>query len=194
MVMDINDHYEQMDHEIKRVTTPINRFGYKIDGQKGIKQRCGLDKLKSADYIDDKEIKIAFVEFSDIARQYHRLLGEVEIVKNLAKLNKGKESRICNDMCTSNIDSVQAEVMQKFKDSLHIFAEMKLKYKNLPTSFNLKPHAILVIAPISDEDKPCRKEDISRLLDQLSNRVRMNLPEELISSFRLLDISNFASP
>jgi len=190
--MDITEHYQKMDHELERVNVSIEKYGYKIDGKDGIKQKCGLDRLKAADYIDDQTTRIAFVEFSDIARQYHRLLGEVEVINNLSAGHSGKDKRICIDVSKAHLDKVPAEVMQKFKDSLQIIIEAKSRYKNLPASFDHKPFALLVIAPPSDDDEPYRQDDIYRLLDQLQNRVMMNLPEAIFSGFRLLNIENYA--
>ncbi|MBC3874550.1 hypothetical protein [Undibacterium flavidum] len=189
--MKIKDHYKKMDHEFARVTTPLEKYGYKMDGENGIKQRCALDKLKAADYIDDETTKIAFVEFSDIARQFHNLLGENEILEKLVVSKKTEEAKVCRTLCKNNLDSVIDEIKQKFKDSLHILGEVKVRYVDIPLSFTNKPFALLVIAPHSNDDQPCRKDEIARLLDNLNNRLTLSLPENLFSGFRMLTIERY---
>lgn len=180
-----------MHHEFDRFEALIEKYGYKMDGFDGIKQRCGLDRLKAADYIDDEVVKIAFVEFSDIRRQYHNLIRENNKISSTLTEKKCVESKILKKLCKKNLDSVIEEIINKFKDSLHIINEAKNKYRNLPESFSKKPYALLIIAPSSNEDKDCNKDEIARLLDSLNNRLILNLPEACFSGFRLLGIENY---
>jgi hypothetical protein len=190
--MDIQQHYEKMNPEFSRIDFDINKFGYKMDGKGGIKICCNLASLKSADYIEEKGEKIAFVEFSDLARQYHNILGDIEILRE-AKFERQPGKKISNDIYLERINSVRHEISEKFKDSIHILNEAKKLYKNTPDSFNSKPHAILVTAPISDDDQPCRKEEIGRYLDALKNHVILNLPEVLFKKVHVLSIEAYAA-
>lgn len=190
-IIDIQQHFEKMNHEFPRVEITLDKFGYKIDGKNGIKFYCKLGALRSADYIEDKVEKIAFVEFTDVARQFNRKIEERKVIKG-AKFEEPKGKRIGSDLCQSSIDSVQSEIIQKFRDSIHILHKARNVYKGRPASFDLSPQAILVTAPISDEDQPCNREEVSRLLNTLKDKLVLGLPEGLFAKIHVMDIHSYA--
>lgn len=185
-------HYEKMNHEFPRVDVVLEKYGYRVDGEHGIKVLCELINLKSTDYFEDKRERIGFIEFSDVRRQFNRKLGEVEVLRRAKFPDDRNGKRISSDVYDGHLRLVRQEVTEKFKDTLHILNEVRERYESPPHSFYEKPHAVLVLAPACDEDY-CQRDEVARLLDSLKNHLVMNLPDGLFQKVHVLDVNEYAA-
>lgn len=188
----LQSHFEKMDHEFPRVDFSLEKFGYKLDGHMGVKVCCGLSFLKSADYIEEKKGKIAFIEFSDIRRQYHDLIGKFKIIRAIKVDDKGERIAL-KDAANALMEGLAEEMKIKFKDTVHLVGKVDEFYHDKPESFNSRPYAILVIAPDSDEDQPCRKDEVGRRLDRLKNQLVRCFPSSMFQEVLVYEVDHYAS-
>lgn len=147
MTHNFEDFKEQMQHEISSCCIILSSYGYKLDGNNGIKTKLrivdsGNNSPKSFDYIQLYNNKIFFIEFSDLEAQYSQLNGRhsnvQERIKNLPlcdykSINKIlKAERQIEDEVTGKINDtdfilreiVNNELLQNFVDlekERHIF-------------------------------------------------------------------------
>ena len=136
-----------MQHEISSCCIILSSYGYKLDGDNGIKTKLrivdsGNNSPKSFDYIQLYNNKIFFIEFSDLEAQYSQLNGRHSNVQERIKdlplcdyrsINKIlRAERLIEDEVTGKINDtdfilreiVNNELLQNFVDlakERHIF-------------------------------------------------------------------------
>ncbi|MEC5208722.1 hypothetical protein QF022_003678 [Vogesella perlucida] len=190
--MNLADHLEKMDHGFKRVSIQLDKYGYRLDEKDSIKIKCGLDRLKAADYIETKDGKFAFIEFTDLRRQINNTIEEFFVIKE-ARFPERSGKKISINHCDKIIGTITSEFCTKFKDSLFILAEIKKRFNDIPESFETIPHAVLVIAPPHINDKNMDAADAARYFDSIKTGLTLGLPELLFKKVHIIDINEYAS-
>ncbi|MEQ6292195.1 hypothetical protein ACFPAG_16435 [Vogesella sp. GCM10023246] len=190
--MKLADHREKMNHGFVRIKLDLEKYGYRLDDKNSIKMKCGLDRLKAADYIEPKGDKFAFVEFTDLRRQLNNTIKEFLVIKE-ATFPDRSGKKISHSHCDRIIGTITSEFCTKFKDSLFILAEIKKIFTDIPDSFEKKPHAVLVIAPQHHDDKHMDTADAARYFDSIKNAITLGLPEMLFTQVHIIELNDYAS-
>ncbi len=185
----LNDFLELMNHEFGEIGIELTVYGIKIDGiEDGLKQHCRLNNLKSVDYIYPKNSKFPLVEFSDICRQQHNILGDIDDIKkcNLQQklrtdLIKGKHKIVCQ------------ELAGKLKDTLTIINKLHNHVSDIPENLQNKSHPYYIVyAPFHIEIDGNRKQDLSRFLDDLASKITSAIPDEMFEIVKIISIETFS--
>ena len=121
MTHNFEDFKEQMQHEISSCCIILSSYGYKLDGNNGIKTKLrivdsGSNFPKSFDYIQLYNNKIFFIEFSDLEAQYSQL-NELHFkvqgrIKDLPPRDYRSINKILNAEC-----QIEKEVTGKINDT-----------------------------------------------------------------------------
>ncbi|MDK9683996.1 hypothetical protein [Pseudoalteromonas shioyasakiensis] len=181
----INIFAEIMDHEFpEHNDIKIQKTGFKVDGDVGIKVYCKLNQLKSVDYFHDcNKDGLVYIEFSDLFRQSNQLKNEETKLKgsNLDKEHKRK-------LLTELHKKINSELQTKFKDSLHIMRSTIETFTDIPDSFKENSgQYVIIVAPLNGESKV----EMAKLMDQWKNNITSALPRNLFTRIKILPLENF---
>ncbi|ASF47917.1 hypothetical protein [Methylovulum psychrotolerans] len=184
----LQDFLEAMDHEFADLPLRLEVLALKVDGE-GIKKHCQLHALKSVDYIYPRGDGFPLVEFSDIARQQHRILNDIAGIKasNLAKALR-------TDLIKARHKAVNQELVAKYKDTLTIISRLNQHCADVPEDLlNGLHHYYVVVAPLHEEiAAPGRRIEIIRFLDNLESKIINSMPEQLFAGVSVVLIHAFA--
>lgn len=178
---------ENMDHEFRNVDLPINKVGYKVDGE-GIKIHCQCRTLKSVDYFHDQNGDIVFIEFSDLAAQNEQIHATIEDVKK-----SGMQPNNIRQLIGEMHKKIPQEMRKKYIDSIHIMRCMGENITNIPewASNRGKGKYYIVVAPISELAPETQKGDLVRMLDTLQNRLTESIPDPLFNGVEVIPLNRF---
>lgn len=185
--MQLSDHLEVMHHEISGNNTALDREGYRVDGNNGIKVAVGLQIRKSVDYYCIMAKECSFIEFTDLARGQEDLLGintTIDEIDNSFHRNKLRKL-VRQDEWRG--------LIEKFKDSKDIFAQIPRFYNDIPTPFLDSSAKVFYIvhAPISDELDDSEKAEIARFLLTLKAFVSQQLEDNICKRVKLTLVAKF---
>ena len=169
----IENFRELLDHEFPDFShLNVNRYGYKVDGNNGIKSAIELNELKSVDYFLF-EAGIEFLEFSDLFKQ--RELG----LEKEARINESNLNKLEKKELKKSIQRViNKELIDKFKDTVHIKGKTDKEISDVPIQGIQVSKYIIVVAPINVEQN---KADFVRFLDDLKSNIISGLPSQFLA-------------
>lgn len=183
----IDDFLEQMDHEFPKVDIQLDRQGYKVDGNDGIKKHCDLNTLKSVDYFCQQPIEFLLVEFSDLARQQAVIIEQVKALKS-SDLAANLKKRLIVD----HHKQIHKELVSKYKDSIHIQSQINKHISHIPeVLLGENRRYMIVVAPIEQTLPEDKKIEMIRFFDDLQNKVSQSIPDAIHSAVKVLPVSVF---
>lgn len=177
---------ELLNHEFPDFSNmKINQYGYKVDGNSGIKNSIKLNELKSVDYFLF-ETNIEFLEFSDLFKQ--RELG----LETKAEIEKSNLNKSAKKELKKNIqNAINKELIDKFKDSIHIKRKADKEVSDVPIQGTKISKYIIAVAPINDEQN---KADFVRFLDQLKSNIISGLPSQFLAVVDIRPMDKIFAP
>lgn len=178
--------YKIMLHEFTNCQENIEKFGYKMDGNDGVRNLCFLTELKSVDYLHAKNEEFFLIEFTDLARQHSGILLKIETIKQ-SNLNK-KDQR---DYIKGLSSEIQREMREKFIHSLQILHKVKDHFINVPEQITDTLKAFLIVFANFDNDTTDEKKfEIARFIDNLKDNLSNSLPDQLYKEVKLIPLNN----
>lgn len=186
---DIAEFLETMDHEFPNIELQVNKAGYKVDGNDGIKKQCGLNNLKSVDYFYLYDRKFFVIEFSDFLRQRIAILNDVEAIKETT-LDKNQKKRLVKE----HHKKIHKELVEKYKDSVHILNLMGRYSDQIPAEFAEQGRAFLIVVPpILQHLPPAKRVQMLRYLKELRDKVSQAIPDDIYQTVKLVFVDQFAA-
>lgn len=184
-----NDFLEPMDHEFTSIELQLNKVGFKVDGNnKGIKFHCGLNQLKSVDYIYQKKDNFPLVEFSDIGRHQNNIILKI---KELEQSNLDRKTR--TSLVKEQHRKIHNELVQKYKDTLIIINLLHDHFSDVPDNLKItRFHYYIVVPPLHKEIEEY-KIDVVRFLDDLESKITLAMPEQIYERVQVVLIGIFAT-
>ena len=163
----ISSFLENMNHEFPNSDITISRRGYKVDGDLGIKYTCNYMEYKSVDYfkvVDGEHFTL--IEFSDLIAQNKQLETRMTKIK-ASDLEPDEKRRLRKSLN----NTINRELVSKFKDSIFILGKLKEDLDNIPLKFDEKPKYLIVVAPFDSYLGDTDKIDIARFLEMLKDKL-----------------------
>lgn len=182
----INDFLEELDHKFKDVFPLTGHYGFKLDEQRGIKQYCGKQSLKSVDYLVSNEEKHHFVEFSDIGRQIDAMFNEIAAIRELPELDKNFKKRLFKNIKSS----VNNEARDKYKDTCTIFFHIDDCLSDAP-SIPKGCKFVIVYSPLDGHLKNSKIE-IVKFIDMMKTNLTTSLPDDMCHGVQIIPIDVYA--
>jgi len=185
MVCCISTFLEEIDHEFQDFREfKVNRKAYRVD-RNGIKAYCQLNAMKSVDYYEDHQNKsFLVVEFSDLIKQDQQIALKVQEL-----LDSNLDKRLKTEIRKNYYNEINRELIQKYKDSLHIKNTMSTCIKNIPQSFNGIADFVVVVAPIDEKNRI----DIVRFIEQLKAKLCTGLSKGMVKNIHIVPLDHFIS-
>lgn len=186
---DIAEFIQPLDHEFTNVATKLTEQGYKIDGDNGIKKHCDLHNLKSADYFyvaERKNNRFYVLEFSDLLRQREQI---AQVISELKQSDLDKSTR--TTLVKEQHKKMTKELVEKYKDSLHIVNQIDQYLTQIPDSFSQSTHHYLIVVPPLDSLPIEQAVVLAKILDEIKNKVTQAIPEQLYTSVSLITLDKF---
>lgn len=179
---------EQFNHEFPDVEAIYNeRKAYRIDGENGIKKHCQLQGLKSVDYYEDHSRHgFLMVEFSDLIKQNEGLNLKISALR---KSDIDKKEK--NLLLKTYFNTINRELVDKFKDTQLITSKISVHLKNIPAAFSNTAEFIIVVAPLSNTIDKGKRIEILKFLDTLKDKVSQALPKQLYSRVKIMPLNSF---
>lgn len=192
----LNDFFELMKHEFPDIDITLNVSGFKVDGKgNGLKIHCGLNNLKSVDYIHKKNNNyFQLIEFKDIYRKQNTKMIHVENLNtpSFDEFNNNEHSKKIRNIDLDN--DIKNELVQKYIDTLTMINQMHNYLTDIPEGLQNNPHRYyIVVAPFHSEIPGERRSILSRLLAQMKSRIKLEIPDELFLDVELIQIEAFAN-
>ena len=198
---DFNDFYETLEHEFSDIDVTINSKGYKIDGNDGIKITAGYRDYKSADYFAYLNKTSLIIEFSNLQQHYENVEYKKQaIIRDCINLKKN-ERRIYDDFLKTLNHEIKNELCSKFKDTVSISENAEDKLSNVPEWIrdNNRSYFIIVspFQPSKEEAaqkrkrKPVSESDFIRYLDNLSDKIKHDLPNHKYRKVIVITLTHF---
>lgn len=182
----ILNYKERMKHEFDLTPPSVAAEGYKVDGDNGIKKACKLEQIKSVDYFYSNG-NFKLIEFSDLAKQRAANLDEIQAVKS-SSLDK----KTIRNFHKEKAAEIQRELIQKYKDSLHIAQRMNNYLKDVPDVFSHnKGHFIIVVAAVDVNLNPGIKVEVMRFLDVLGAKISSAIPKDMHNRVTVIPLHRF---
>lgn len=182
---DIADFLEVMDHEFPEVSTQVDKLGYKVDGNQGIKVHCNLRNLKSVDYLFEHPKGFYIIEFSDLIRQHKQIEVEKETLK-AANVDRALKKKLLKERGKI----IHSELISKFKDTVQILNLIENHLSNIPESFHTNNrHYLIIVPPLNERDGI----EYSRVLEQIKDTVKQCIPAEIYGTVNLIPLNRFLS-
>lgn len=205
MKVDASTFCELIDHEFKNCDVSVFKKGYRVDNKKrnlikGIKTACKCDAYKSVDYIVNETIGqydvLCFVEFSDIADQYAKLVEKCELVKTSeneeANEKQWKDFKL--EIRQEIISQAHREAVTKLKDTKSLLEIDAPKFiENLPTSKGEPPRGLIVHNGFEHILPDMRREEVARLISQMRNKIFTALPSGTFGGIKVLSVMEYCS-
>lgn len=185
--MCISSFQETMDHEFSDFPNlKVNKLGYKVDGNSGIKKHCNCNDLKSVDYFCETDgSSYLMVEFSDLVKQDHQIQTKLSSIQT-----SDLDRPLKKELRKFYFKQIHQELTTKFKDSFSIVGimkDVKSNLDNIPKDFNEKPKYLVVVAPIESHPEE-KKIDVIRLIDEIQNKLTNSLPKQLYLSVKVVPL------
>lgn len=201
----MNDFLENMEHEFPNIQPDrLKAKGYKIDGDSGVKLFCGLNNLKSVDYLFIPESGVlVFLEFSDLHRYFIDFISKKkELFQKISVLAKQQDPGIKKELdelkrfFIKTIDQQYfSEFLYKFKDTFFL-KEVLVDHallKGLPPEIVKGPvtEYIIVVPPV-DHLELHQQQEINKILERLKESLKCQLSKyELSGKIHFIAISQF---
>lgn len=182
---DISEFLQHLDHEFKDVAVKLNQQGYKIDGNQGIKVHCNMRNFKSADYfyLDCQDSKLIILEFSDLYAQRQQIDAQIAALKT-SDLDKSTRRTLIKQQHTV----IHKELVDKFKDTLHILSQLNDYFDNIPQTIGEKPQRFLIVVPPFTHYLNIDDVDMVRILDALQDKVKQALQGPYLPKVKILPL------
>ncbi|WP_262385361.1 hypothetical protein, partial [Acinetobacter baumannii] len=182
----ISTFLEKIDHEMPKYNEiNINRQAYKIDGNSGIKLHCQKGELKSVDYFDNHPVKgFLYLEFSDL------IASDEQIAAKINEIEQSNLSRkLTKELRKNYTSSIQRELVQKIKDTLHLQQLMGEYIENIPEFFQTLGKFVIVIAPIEQG----KRSDVSRCIDRWRSAILTSMPKGMFNEVIFITLDVFTA-
>jgi len=184
----INEFCEPLDHEFPDAPPLAGFNGVRLDEDWGVKQFCGMQALKSTDFLVLLKGKHAFLEFSDIGLQIDSTLQKVKALKE-----SNVSDQLTKELGKKLRKAVSQEARDKYKDTCTLFSRIT-DYQNekLSDSPLLAKGCkfIIVYAPFRKElqNSPA---DLVRFIDHMQNNLATSIPDEMFHQVEIITLDAF---
>ena len=185
--VELEQHLEQMQHEISGYDLVLNQQGYRVDGNDGIKIKVESPNSKSVDYFYLKNGNCIFVEFSDIAS------GEEDLLP-LSARGDDMPQRMRNQLKKLLKARERDNLTTKFKDSHRIHGKIPRYYQSYPEAFSQQgPKTFYIVhAPVNPQLPVETQNQLADFLTRLKSQVSNSLDDDICHRVKLMLVENFA--
>ena len=183
----INEFCELLDHELRELEPLSDLYGVRLDESWGVKQFCGMQTLKSVDFLVTLKGSHVFLEFSDIGSQIDSTLAKIEVLDNAKDLPKGLKRNLAKSLKVS----IGREARDKYKDTCTLFTHVSEKLTDTP-SLAKGCKFIVVYAPLRDNFSASTTE-IVKFIDHMQNSLATMIPDDMFHRVEIITLDVFKS-
>jgi len=179
----LNEFLENMNHEMPGVSITLTQKGYRCDGT-GFKHYCGMNNLKSVDYIYAKPEKYPLIEFSDLEAQFLLLLDKAKSIKtsNLPK-------KQAFELYKKEINTIPNELKEKYLGTKQILQKLDKHFSDVPESLkNTDVLYIILKSPIK-----INTNEFSRVLEKWKSSIMQSIPKCMYTEIVFIFIEEFVT-
>ena len=185
MKWSINEFCEALDHEFNGIDPLVDLYGVRLDESWGLKQFCGMQTLKSVDFLVRHKASYLFLEFSDIGRQIDKVFKEIEVIKgsNLDKTFKRSQSKKIKK-------AVGREAKDKYLATCQIFSHTDGCLDDSP-ALSKGCKFVVVFAPIENHLPNGRKIEIMKFIQNMENNLKSMIPDDMFHGVKIVPLEVF---